>query len=73
MPLRALHSEMGKTVNFMSCVCMLRFSRVPFFMALRTVARQASLSMEFSGEEYWSVLPLPSPLDYLGRPKYNHK
>ena len=26
-----------------------------------TVARQASLSMEFSRREYWSGLPFPSP------------
>ena len=28
-------------------------------------ARQASLSMEFSRQEYWSGLPFPSPLDLL--------
>ena len=28
-----------------------------------TVARQAPLSMEFSRQEYWSVLPFPSPGD----------
>ena len=27
----------------------------------RTVARQASLSMEFSRQGYWSGLPFPSP------------
>ena len=26
-----------------------------------TVVRQAPLSMEFSGQEYWSELPFPSP------------
>ena len=26
-----------------------------------TVARQAPLSMEFSRQEYWSMLPFPSP------------
>ena len=26
-----------------------------------TVAQQASLSMEFSRQEYWSELPFPSP------------
>ena len=26
-----------------------------------TVAHQASLSMGFSGQEYWSELPFPSP------------
>ena len=29
----------------------------------RTVAGQAPLSMEFSRQEYWSGLPLPSPAD----------
>ena len=28
-----------------------------------TVACQAPLSMEFSGQEYWSELPFPSPGD----------
>ena len=28
-----------------------------------TVVRQASLSMEFSRQEYWSGLPFPSPED----------
>ena len=26
-----------------------------------TVARQTPLSMEFSGQEYWSGLPIPPP------------
>ena len=30
-----------------------------------TVAHQASLSMEFSRQEYWSGLPFPSPGDLL--------
>ena len=30
---------------------------------LLTVARQASLSMGFSRQEYWSGLPFPSPED----------
>ena len=30
---------------------------------LRTGARQAPLSMRFSGQEYWSGLPFPSPGD----------
>ena len=28
-----------------------------------TVAHQAPLSMEFSGQEYWNELPFPSPGD----------
>ena len=32
-------------------------------MTPRTVACQASLSMEFSRQEYWRVFPFPSPGD----------
>ena len=37
------------------------FSHVQFFAALWTVAHQASLSMGFSRQEYWSGLPCPPP------------
>ena len=33
------------------------------FATLKTVARQAPLSMDFSRQEQWSGLPLPSPGD----------
>ena len=38
-------------------------SRVQLFAAPWTVAHQAPPSMEFSRQEYWSGLPLPSPGD----------
>ena len=38
-------------------------SRVWFFATPWTIACQASLSMEFSQQEYWSGLPFPSPGD----------
>ena len=38
-------------------------SRVWLFVTLWTVAYQASLSMGFSTQEYWSGLPFPSPGD----------
>ena len=38
-------------------------SRVRLFVTLRTGARQAPLSMEFSRQENWSGLPFPSPGD----------
>ena len=38
-------------------------SRVWFFVTPWTIARQASLSMEFSRQEYCSELPFPSPGD----------
>ena len=38
-------------------------SRVRLFATPWTVAYQASLSMGFSRQEYWSGLPFPSPGD----------
>ena len=38
-------------------------SRVPLFATPWTVAHQASLSMGFFRQEYWSRLPFPSPGD----------
>ena len=38
-------------------------SRVRLFATPWTVDYQASLSMEFSRQEYWSGLPFPSPGD----------
>ena len=40
-------------------------SRVRVFATSWTVAHQASLSMGFSRQEYWSGLPFPSPGDLL--------
>ena len=39
------------------------FSRVRLFATSWTVARQASLFMRFSRQEYWIGLPFPSPGD----------
>ena len=38
-------------------------NRVGLFVTPWTVAHQASLSMEFSRQEYYSGLPFPSPGD----------
>ena len=45
------------------CVCSQSLSRIRLFVTPRTVACQASLSMEFSRQEYWGGLPFPSPGD----------
>ena len=45
------------------CVCAKSFSHFQLFATLCTVARQASLSMGFSRQEYWSGLPCPPPGD----------
>ena len=39
------------------------FSRVLLFATLWIVALQASVSMEFSRQEFWSGLPCPPPGD----------
>ena len=41
------------------------FICVQLFATLWTVVHQASLSMEFSRQEYWSGLPYPPPEDIL--------
>ena len=43
-------------------------SHVWLFTTPRTIAYQASASMGFSRQEYWSGVPLPSPPDYLEKP-----
>ena len=40
-----------------------RFSRVPLFATLWTVAHRVPLSMGFSRQEYWSGSPCPPPGD----------
>ena len=44
-------------------------SHVRLFATLWTIAYQASPSMGFSRQEYWSGLPFPSPRERLGVPK----
>ena len=46
-----------KTSNWVVWVC------AQFYPTPWTVAHQAPLSMEFPRQEYWSVLPFPSPGD----------
>ena len=49
------------------CMCMLsHFSHVQLFAIPWTVARQASLSMGFYRQQYWSGLPCPPPGDLPG-------
>ena len=43
------------------CVCELSY--VQLFATPWTIACQAPLSMEFFKQEYWSVLPFPTPAD----------
>ena len=45
-----------------------RFSRVRLLATTWTAAYQAPLSMEFSRQEYWSGVPLPSPTIWPKKP-----
>ena len=40
-----------------------RFTHVQLFATSWTVAHRAPRSMRFSSQEYWNVLPFPSPWD----------
>ena len=47
------------------CVCAQSLSCFQLFVILWTVACQVPLSMEFSRQEYWNGLPVPTPRDLL--------
>ena len=49
--------------TYIKCACVHALSCVQIFATPWTVAYQASPSMGFSGQEYWSGLPFPSPGD----------
>ena len=51
-----------KTSNKTTMFCAV-LSRVQLFATPWTIALQAPLSMGFSRQEYWSVLPFPTPGD----------
>ena len=54
-------SEKWNRPPLLSLVCTCVLSRVWLFAAPWTVAHQASLSMGFPRQEYWSGLPFPPP------------
>ena len=54
-----IKTELCICVHGLSC-----FSSVCLFETLWTVAHQAPLSMGFSRQEYWNVLPRPPPGDF---------
>ena len=51
------------TINRNIILVLQSFSCVQLFVTPWTVAHQASLSVEFSRQEYWSRLSFPSPGD----------
>ena len=52
-----------RRMSLFSGVCVYMLSRVQLFVTPWTAACQASLSMEFSRQEYWGRLPFPSSGD----------
>ena len=58
------------TLIRLCCAVPSHVSRVRLFATPWTIALQAPLSMGFSRQEYWSGLPFPSPLIWLGLCKY---
>ena len=51
-----------QSIGLNACA-LIHFSRVRLFVTLWSVACQAPLSMDFSRQESWSGLPIPSPGD----------
>ena len=63
---RVLTAGIPNRANNMICSVLSHFSRVWLFATPWTAAHQDPLSMEFSGQEYWSGLPCPAPDDLQG-------
>ena len=63
--LKSLHPIIKQTCQAIQImfVCVGMLSGVRLFLALRSVDCQASLSMEFARQEYWTELPFPPPGD----------
>ena len=60
--MHAFHPNMSFSMHAYMLSC---FSCVQFFAILWTIAHQASLSMGFPWQEYWSLLPCSPPGDLL--------
>ena len=59
MEQKKINELLGQDSSFM--LMLSHFSHVRPFATLWTLTHQASLSMEFSRQEYWSRLPFPYP------------
>ena len=62
--MKSLETRSGcsSAIDFGACM-LSHFSHVQLFATLWTEAHQAPLTMEFSRQEYWRVLPCPPPGD----------
>ena len=57
-----MYMFLGEWRNNLCFACMLScFNNILLFEALWKIANQASLSMEFSRQDYWCGLPCPPP------------
>ena len=65
MEQKKINELLGQDSSFM--LMLSHFSHVRAFATLWTLTHPASLSMEFSRQEYTSGLPFPSPGDLLTR------
>ena len=54
--------QSDSVIHTVTCV-LSHFSHVRLFATLQTITHQATLSMGFSRQEYWSWLPCPPPRD----------
>ena len=54
--------EVRKVKALRELLLLSRFSRVQLCATPETAAYQAPLSLGFSRQEYWSGVPLPSPM-----------
>ena len=54
-------------ILFLALACVCSVAQLCLTLCNLFVAHQAPLSMEFSGQEYWSGLPFPSPDDVNNR------
>ena len=61
-----MYSTVTTVNNVCVCVCVCVYAHLCLTLQLheRTVASQASLSMEFSWSKYWSQLPFPTPGEF---------
>ena len=57
----------GSNITILRSIVLSRFSRVQLFVTPLDCSPPGSSSMGFSGQEYWSVLPFPSP-EYVPNP-----
>ena len=64
-PPKSAHSQVPDNQGWLLCSVLSHFSHIWLFAILWTVAYQASLSIRFFRQEYWSELPFPTPGDLL--------